>query len=151
MKLHMFRTVLLSIIRSFPLYTQQWCMSYRQLSSSRIRMNNLIVLFESCLQTRMTYTGILLCVQWKTPDNGQRNCPKHVELHSKNKFEKLVHLVGFVIQMREGTNKLIKDSIIHTYIVHTYVHTYIHMYVHKYICTYINTYVHTYICTYIHT
>jgi len=37
------------------------------------------------------------CVQWKTPDDGQRNCPKHVESHSKNKFEKLVHLVGFVI------------------------------------------------------
>jgi len=25
----------------------------------------------------------LLCVQWKTPDHGQRNCPKHVEFHSK--------------------------------------------------------------------
>jgi len=25
-----------------------------------------------------------------------RNCPKHVEFYSKNKFEKLVHLVGFV-------------------------------------------------------
>ena len=36
----------------------------------------------------------LLCVQWKTPDDGQRNCPKHVEFYSKNKFEKLVHLVG---------------------------------------------------------
>ena len=39
----------------------------------------------------------LLCVQWKTPDDGQRNCPKHVEFHSKNKFETLVHLVGFII------------------------------------------------------
>jgi hypothetical protein len=28
----------------------------------------------------------------KTPDDGQRNCPKHVEFHSNNKFEKLVHL-----------------------------------------------------------
>ena len=28
----------------------------------------------------------LLCVQWKTPDDGQRNCPKHVEFHSKNKI-----------------------------------------------------------------
>jgi len=28
MKLYMFRTVPLSIIRSFPLYTQQWYMSY---------------------------------------------------------------------------------------------------------------------------
>ena len=26
----------------------------------------------------------LLCVQWKTPDDGQRNCPKHVEFQSKN-------------------------------------------------------------------
>ena len=33
----------------------------------------------------------------KTPDDEQRNCPKHVEFYSKNKFEKLVHLVGFVI------------------------------------------------------
>ena len=37
----------------------------------------------------------LLCVQWKTPDDGQRNCLKHREFHSKKKFEKLVHLVGF--------------------------------------------------------
>ena len=41
----------------------------------------------------------LLCVQWKTPNDGQRNCPKHVEFHSKNKFEKLVHLVGFIIRI----------------------------------------------------
>jgi len=27
-----------------------------------------------------------------------RNCPKHVEFHSKNKFENLVHLVGFIIR-----------------------------------------------------
>ena len=40
----------------------------------------------------------LLRVQWKTPDDGQRNCPKHVEFHSKNKFEKLVHLVGFIVR-----------------------------------------------------
>jgi len=42
----------------------------------------------------------LLCVQWKTPDNGQKNCPKHVEFYSKNKFEKLVHLVGFIIRIQ---------------------------------------------------
>jgi len=54
----MFRTVPLSIIRSFSLYTQQ-----------------------------------------KTPADGQRNCPKHVEFYSKNKFEKLVHLVGFIIRI----------------------------------------------------
>jgi len=33
-----------------------------------------------------------------TPDDGQRNCPKCVEFHSKNKFEKLVYLVGFIIR-----------------------------------------------------
>ena len=43
----------------------------------------------------------LLCVKWKTPDDGQRNCPKHVEFHSKNKFVKLVHLVGFIIRKEE--------------------------------------------------
>ena len=41
----------------------------------------------------------LLCVQWKTTDDGQRNCPKHVEFYSKNNFEKLVHLVGFIIRI----------------------------------------------------
>ena len=38
----------------------------------------------------------LLCVQWKTPDDGQTNWLKHVEFHSKNKFEKSVHLVGCI-------------------------------------------------------
>ena len=37
------------------------------------------------------------CLQWKTRDDGQRKCPKYLEFHSKNKFEKLVHLVGFFI------------------------------------------------------
>jgi hypothetical protein len=40
----------------------------------------------------------LLCVRWKIPDIGQTNCPKHVEFQSKNKFEKSVHLVGFIIR-----------------------------------------------------
>ena len=35
----------------------------------------------------------------KTPVDGQRNCPKHVEFYSKNKFDKLVHLVGFIIRI----------------------------------------------------
>jgi len=46
----------------------------------------------------MTYT-IAVCAV-KTLDDGQRNCPKHVEFYSKNKFEKLVHLVGFIIIIR---------------------------------------------------
>ena len=34
----------------------------------------------------------------KTADDGQSNCPKHVEFYSKNKFEELVHLVGSIIR-----------------------------------------------------
>ena len=41
----------------------------------------------------------LLCVQWKIPDDGQTNCPKYVEFYSEKKFEKLVHVVGFVIRI----------------------------------------------------
>jgi hypothetical protein len=41
----------------------------------------------------------LLCVQWKTPDDGRRDNPKHVDFHPKNKFEKSVHLVGFIIRI----------------------------------------------------
>jgi len=43
----------------------------------------------------MTYTIAVWTV--KNPDDRQRNCPKHVEFPSKNKFEKLVHLVGFIV------------------------------------------------------
>jgi len=42
---------------------------------------------------------VLLCVQYSTPDEGQRNFPKHVEFYSKNKLEKLVHLFCFIIRV----------------------------------------------------
>jgi len=32
-------------------------------------------------------------VQWKTPDDGQKDCPKHVGFLDKNKFGKLVRLL----------------------------------------------------------
>jgi len=89
MKLYMFRTVPLSIIRSFSLYTHQWCMSYRRAGSEW---------YILILLSKSVWHIPLLCVQWKTPDDGQMNCPKHVEFNSKNKFEKLVHLVGFIIR-----------------------------------------------------
>jgi len=41
----------------------------------------------------------LLCVQWRTPDDGHRNCSKHIEFYSKNKLEKLMQLVGFIIRI----------------------------------------------------
>jgi len=30
------------------------------------------------------------------------NCPKHVEFYSKNEFEKLAHLVGFINKKRKS-------------------------------------------------
>jgi len=63
----------MSIIRSFSLYTQQTCMTYHY-----------------CVYSK------------KTPDDRQRNCPKHVEFYSKNKFEKLVHLVGVIIRIYDA-------------------------------------------------
>jgi len=107
----MFRTVPLSIIRNFSLYTQQWFMSYgfadslradRDGTSGSARkqdQDGIAVPPWSCSQTvsKAVWHIPLLCVQWKTPDDGQRNCPKHVVFYSKNKLEKLVHLVGFII------------------------------------------------------
>jgi hypothetical protein len=61
-----------------------------------MELRSILILLASCQQTCMTYT-IVVCTE-KTPDDGQRNCPKHVEFHSENKFEKLVHLVGFIIR-----------------------------------------------------
>ena len=76
MKLYMFRTVPLSIIRSF----------HCAYSNGRpIRHTGLL-----------TYT-IAVCTV-KTPDDGQKNCPQYLDFHFRNKFEKLVHLVGFIIR-----------------------------------------------------
>ena len=36
-------------------------------------------------------------VQWKTPDDGQRNCPKHVELRTKINLE-ISASVGFIVK-----------------------------------------------------
>jgi len=35
-------------------------------------------------------------LQWKTPDDEQRNCPKHVEFVDKNKFVKISASAGFI-------------------------------------------------------
>ena len=101
MKLYMFWTVPLSIIRSFSLYTQQWYMSYRlcHTTCEQDQDGNAVPSW-SCSQavSKPVWHTPLLCVQWKTPDDGQSNCPKHVEFSYKNKLEKLVHLVGFIIR-----------------------------------------------------
>ena len=48
----------------------------------------------------MVYVILVCCVySEKIPDDGQRNCPEHAEFYSKNKFEKLVHLVRLIIAL----------------------------------------------------
>ena len=61
---------------------------------------SVLILLASCQKTCMTYTNAVCTVKnclWWTEE-----CPKHVEFHSKNKFEKLVHLVGFIIRILNG-------------------------------------------------
>ena len=59
-KFYTFRAVPLPIIRNFPLYIRHWYMS--------CRFNDIYHLPN---------------VRWKTPDDGQRNCPKDVEFLDK--------------------------------------------------------------------
>ena len=96
----MFRTVSLPIIRSLALYTAI-CMCHTGYADCLLAKSGwssiLILLADS--QHNLHDTYLLLCVQWQTVDDGQRNCPKHVEFYSKNKFEKLVHLIGFIIRI----------------------------------------------------
>ena len=54
----MFRTVPLSIIRSFSLETQQWYMSYRFADS--LWVGSILILLANCQQAGMTYT-IAVC------------------------------------------------------------------------------------------
>jgi len=46
------------------------------------------------------------------PDDGQRKCPKHVEFYSKNEFEKLVHLVGFIVRIYTSMSIAVVGNII---------------------------------------
>jgi len=64
---------------------QQTCMTYttafavyRCKRSNGIRHTGLLT-----ARSKPVWHIALLCVQWKTPDDGQRNCPKHVEHYSK--------------------------------------------------------------------
>ena len=56
----------------------------------------------------------LLCVQWKSPDDEQRKRPKYVEFYSKNKFQKLVHLVGgYYKNLKLNKNAWIWKPLVH--------------------------------------
>ena len=96
----------------------------------------------------MTYTIAVFTV--KTPDVGQRNCPKHVEFYSKNKLEKLVHLAGFILRIYHDARSHERQNVYfagatnrkkncNLYIIylspthpptHTHTHTYIYIYVY---------------------
>ena len=108
----MFRTVPLPIIRSFSLYTQQWCMSCRFADSLRAGSGRNWQFRPD--PARKLYDIYHCCVQWKTPDDGQRNCAKLVEFCSKNKFEKLEHLLGFIIRIYHDARS--PERQIHKYI-----------------------------------
>jgi len=110
----MFRTFPLSIIREF--FTLHKAMVYvvqvRWQLASRIRTE--LVWFccwwgaqtnrfrpDPARKLSANLFDIYNCCVYseKLLDDGQRNCPKHVEFYSKNKFEKLMHLVGFIIRI----------------------------------------------------
>jgi len=46
-----------------------------------VRNMSVLILLSSCI----TYT-IAVCTVEKPPDDGHRNCPKHKEFYSRNKF-----------------------------------------------------------------
>ena len=72
----MFRTGHLSIIRSF------------------FHCTHSIGIYHTGL---LTYTISVFTV--KISDNGRKMCPKRAEFYYRNKFEKLVHLFGFIIRI----------------------------------------------------
>jgi len=83
-----FWTVSLSITRSLALYTQ-----------------------------RQVYViqGIRTIPLASSQHDGHRKCPKHVEFYPKNKFEKLVHILGFITRIYHDAQSSVNVKIMHTY------------------------------------
>jgi len=63
---------------------------------------SVLIQLTSCQQTCMTYITAVYTL--KILEDGQMNCPKHVQFYSRNEFEKLVHLVGFIIRILNSVN-----------------------------------------------
>ena len=78
----MFRTVPLPIIRSFSLYT----LYMFHPDPARKLSANLYDIYNCCV-----YSEKLLIMD--------RGTVRNMQIHSKNKFEKLVHLVAFIIRI----------------------------------------------------
>jgi hypothetical protein len=74
-KLYMFSTVPLSIIRSFSLYTQQWYMCWQLASRIRTELQFPPDPARSCQQTCMTYTTAVCTLKnswWWTEELSER-------------------------------------------------------------------------------
>jgi len=109
MKLYMFRTVPVSIVRGFftihtaMVYVIQVCWQFASRIMTKpymFRTVSLSFITSSSLYTQQAVSKSVWHVcTLKKSDDGQRNCPKHVKFHSKNKFEKLVHLVDFIMRI----------------------------------------------------
>jgi len=88
----------------YSLYTRHWYMSYRFVDSFRAGSGWNSMEFHPDparkLSTNM-YDKYHCWVysEW-TPDDRQRHSPKNVEFNAKNKFVKLVLLVGLIIRKR---------------------------------------------------
>ena len=154
----MFRTVLLSIIRSFSLYTQQWFMSYRFADSLRAGSgrNSVLILIASC---RILFQKIQVCWLVLSPTRTETSCISRIlwnsevhyhihnsplpvrtlaksihssthqtfgtlsfllpvrtkDLSAPGEFEKLVHLVDFIIRIRSTlSNPVSYETFLHS-------------------------------------
>jgi len=74
-------------------------MSYKFADGFRAGLGRSVLILLASCNCNLYDIHLLLCVLWKTPDDRQRNCPKYVEFYSKDKFEKLVHLIAFIIRI----------------------------------------------------
>jgi len=78
----MFRAVPLTIIRSFHCaHSHGVCRTGLLTACEQDQDGTGLILLASCQQTCTTYT-MAVCTM-KTPDDGQRNCLKHVEFYFK--------------------------------------------------------------------
>jgi hypothetical protein len=92
MKLYMFRAVPLSIISSYSLYTQQWYMVYAVPSWSCCCCSKAV-----CMTYTIAECTVNNCWWWT------EELPETCRVSFQNKFEKLVHLVGFIIRTTLNT------------------------------------------------
>jgi hypothetical protein len=115
MELCMFQTVPLSMFRCFSLYTQQRYMSYSFTDTfSRIRMEHSEPAWK--LSTNL-YDIYHCCVYSKNSWWWTKELSEICRVPFQNKFEKSVHLVGFIIRIcRDAQSHEHKIQPTHTHI-----------------------------------